>query len=111
MLLLLGKRLLGSALTAGAETRTRQANRALEELARAFTELAPGDLRFEELAGMNDGGALPATERGRYRRLVLARAAKRRELEWMPLQRRDPRLLLHQPDLNTVVPARGRRRG
>ncbi|WP_461164269.1 PEP-utilizing enzyme [Arthrobacter sp. R4-81] len=42
-------------------------------------------LRFEELAGMDDGGALPAVERERYRRLVLARAAKRRELEGIPL--------------------------
>lgn len=42
-------------------------------------------LRFEELAEMDDGGALPAVERERYRRLVLARAAKRRELEGIPL--------------------------
>jgi rifampicin phosphotransferase len=42
-------------------------------------------LRFEELAGMNDGGALPPAERERYRRLVLARSAKRRELDGIPL--------------------------
>lgn len=48
-------------------------------------------LRFEELAGMDDGGALPAVERERYRRLVLARAAKRRELEGIPLV--DPAVL------------------
>lgn len=48
-------------------------------------------LRFEELAGMDDGGALPAVERERYRRLVLARTAKRRELEGIPLV--DPAVL------------------
>ncbi|VXB15086.1 PEP/pyruvate-binding domain-containing protein [Arthrobacter sp. 8AJ] len=42
-------------------------------------------LRFEELAAMPDGGALPPDDRERYRRLVLARAAKRRELEGIPL--------------------------
>jgi len=58
---------------------------------------APGDvyhLRFEELeavAEMPDGGALPAWVRERYRPLVLARAAKRRELEGIPLL--DPALL------------------
>ncbi|WP_247047576.1 PEP/pyruvate-binding domain-containing protein [Arthrobacter rhizosphaerae] len=52
-------------------------------------------LRFEELAEMNDGGALPAVERERYRRLVLARMAKRRELEGIPLV--DPAVLfLHK---------------
>jgi pyruvate,water dikinase len=66
--------------------------RALSELGRRLYEggvLAdPADvhhLRFEELAGMDDGGALPAAEQERYRRLVLARAAKRRELEGIPL--------------------------
>ena len=34
---------------------------------------------------MQDGGALPAHDRERYRRIVLARAAKRRELEGIPL--------------------------
>lgn len=49
-------------------------------------------LRFEELASMtDDDGALPASLRQRYRPLVLARAAKRRELEGIPLL--DPALL------------------
>lgn len=38
-------------------------------------------LRFEELAAMPDGGALPPAEKERHRRRVLARAAKRSELE------------------------------
>jgi phosphohistidine swiveling domain-containing protein len=66
--------------------------RALSELGRRLCEAGVledptevNHLRFEELAGMDDGGALPAAERDRYRRLVLARAAKRRELEGIPL--------------------------
>ncbi|MBT2554414.1 PEP/pyruvate-binding domain-containing protein [Arthrobacter sp. ISL-5] len=66
--------------------------RALSDLGRRLCEAGvladPADvnhLRFEELAGMDDGGALPAAEQERYRRLVLARAAKRRELEGIPL--------------------------
>ena len=66
--------------------------RALSDLGRRLCEAGvladPADvhhLRFEELAGMDNGGALPAAERERYRRLVLARAAKRRELEGIPL--------------------------
>lgn len=66
--------------------------RALLELGRRLTEVgvlaSPTDvnhLRFEELAAMSDGGALPPAEKERYRRLVLARAAKRRELEGIPL--------------------------
>jgi phosphohistidine swiveling domain-containing protein len=66
--------------------------RALSDLGRRLCEAGvladPAEvnhLRFEELAGMDDGGALPAAERERYRRLVLARAAKRRELEGIPL--------------------------
>ncbi|MGN7199207.1 PEP/pyruvate-binding domain-containing protein [Arthrobacter sp. SAFR-044] len=66
--------------------------RALLELGRRLAVAGvladPGDvnhLRFEELAAMPDGGALPADDRERYRRLVLARAAKRRELEGIPL--------------------------
>ncbi|MET4592322.1 PEP/pyruvate-binding domain-containing protein [Arthrobacter sp. 754] len=59
-------------------------------------------LRFEELAGMDDGGALPAAKRERYRRLVLARAAKRRELEGIPLL--DPALFAHKrPAPGTLV--------
>jgi phosphohistidine swiveling domain-containing protein len=43
-------------------------------------------LRFEELEEItDDGGALPASVRQRYRPLVLARAARRRELEGIPL--------------------------
>jgi phosphohistidine swiveling domain-containing protein len=43
-------------------------------------------LRFEELEAItDDGGALPPSVRQRYRPLVQARAAKRRELEGMPL--------------------------
>lgn len=75
--------------------------RALLELGRRLFEagvLADASdvhhLRFEELAGMDDGGALPAAERERYRRLVLARAAKRRELEGIPLL--DPASLFPQ---------------
>lgn len=66
--------------------------RALLELGRRLCDAAvlaePEEvhhLRYEELAGMDDGGALPAVERERYRRRVLARAAKRRELEGIPL--------------------------
>lgn len=66
--------------------------RALSELGRRLCEAGVladvadvHHLRFEELAGMGDGGAMPAAERERYRRLVLARAAKRRELEGIPL--------------------------
>ncbi|NMR29316.1 PEP/pyruvate-binding domain-containing protein [Crystallibacter degradans] len=50
-------------------------------------------LRFDELQAMTSGGGggsgggavLPAAERERYRRVVLAREAKRRELEGIPL--------------------------
>ncbi|APX03988.1 PEP/pyruvate-binding domain-containing protein [Arthrobacter sp. QXT-31] len=43
-------------------------------------------LRFEELEAItDDGGALPASVRQHYRPLVLARAARRRELEGVPL--------------------------
>ncbi|MFP3460861.1 PEP/pyruvate-binding domain-containing protein [Arthrobacter globiformis] len=43
-------------------------------------------LRFEELEAItDDGGALPASVKQRYRPLVQARAAKRRELEGIPL--------------------------
>lgn len=43
-------------------------------------------LRFEELEAItDDDGALPASVRQRYRPLVQARAAKRRELEGVPL--------------------------
>jgi pyruvate,water dikinase len=43
-------------------------------------------LRFEELEAItDDGGALPPSVRQRYRPLVQSRAAKRRELEGMPL--------------------------
>jgi pyruvate,water dikinase len=43
-------------------------------------------LRFDELEKItDDGGALPASVRRRYRPLVLARAARRRELEGIPL--------------------------
>jgi phosphohistidine swiveling domain-containing protein len=66
--------------------------RALLELGRRLCEAGvlaePAEvhhLRFEELAGIDDGVTLPAAERERYRRLVLARAAKRRELEGIPL--------------------------
>ncbi|MDT0167776.1 PEP/pyruvate-binding domain-containing protein [Pseudarthrobacter sp. BRE9] len=66
--------------------------RSLLDLGRRLTETGvlaePGEvhnLRFEELSAMHDGGALPAADQERYRRLVLARAAKRRELEGIPL--------------------------
>ncbi|MEZ2390436.1 PEP/pyruvate-binding domain-containing protein [bacterium RCC_150] len=44
-------------------------------------------LRFEELEAItdDDDGALPASTRDRFRPLVLARAAKRRELDGIPL--------------------------
>ncbi len=50
-------------------------------------------LRFEELESItdNDDGALPASVRDRFRPLVLARAAKRRGLDGIPLL--DPALL------------------
>ncbi|MEV8148693.1 PEP/pyruvate-binding domain-containing protein [Arthrobacter sp. NPDC080073] len=83
------------------------ATKAIPPIRRAYRELgrrlvlagvvdAPDDiyhLRFEELESItdNDDGALPATLRDRYRPLVLARAAKRRELEGIPLL--DPVLL------------------
>ncbi|WP_199775277.1 PEP/pyruvate-binding domain-containing protein [Arthrobacter sp. PGP41] len=83
--------------------------RALSELGRRLSDggvLADAaevqHLRFEELAGMDDGGALPVAERERYRRLVLARAAKRRELEGIPLL--DPALFAHKrPAPGTLV--------
>lgn len=84
--------------------------RALAELGRRLCEAGvladPADvhhLRFEELAGMDDGGVLPATERERYRGLVLARAAKRRELEGIPLL--DPAALFahRRPAPGTLV--------
>ncbi|AUI51129.1 PEP/pyruvate-binding domain-containing protein [Arthrobacter crystallopoietes] len=87
--------------------------RALLELGRRLTAAGVLDspdqvhhLRFDELQTMiihggsgsgsgsgggadsdedDDGGALPAADRGRYRRVVLAREAKRRELEGIPL--------------------------
>ncbi|WP_211880648.1 PEP/pyruvate-binding domain-containing protein [Pseudarthrobacter albicanus] len=72
--------------------------RALLELGRRLCEAGvltePAEvnhLRFEELAAMDDGGALPPAERDRYRRLVLDRAAKRRELAGFPLL--DPAVL------------------
>ena len=81
--------------------------RALAELGRRLCEAGvladPADvhhLRFEELAGMDDGGALPAAERERYRRLVVARAAKRRELDGIPLL-----------DTASLFPTRRRRPG
>jgi rifampicin phosphotransferase len=72
--------------------------RAFSELARRLCEAGvlkdPAEihhLRFEELAGMDDGAALPAAEREHYRHVVSARAAKRRELEGIPLL--DPAVL------------------
>lgn len=66
--------------------------RALLDLGRRLYEAGvladPADvnhLRFDELSAMADGGNLPAAEHEHYRRLVLARAAKRRELEGIPL--------------------------
>lgn len=84
------------------------ATKAIPPIRRAYRELgrrlvlggvidAPDDiyhLRFEELESItdaDDGGALPASLRDRYRPLVLARATKRRELEGIPLL--DPVLL------------------
>ncbi len=66
-------------------------------LAEAGVLDAPEDvyhLRFgelEEITETPDGGALPAWVRERYRPLVLARSAKRRELEGIPLL--DPAVL------------------
>ena len=57
-------------------------------LARAGVLARPEDvyhLRFEELDAMVDGDALSAAEKERYRRIVQARAAKRKELEGIPL--------------------------
>lgn len=72
--------------------------RALLELGRRLCEAGvltePAEvnhLRFEELAAMVDGAALPAGDREHVRRLVLARAAKRRELDAFPLL--DPAVL------------------
>jgi pyruvate,water dikinase len=48
-------------------------------------------LRYEELSAIADAGTLAASERDRYRRLVLDRAAKRRELDGIPLL--DPAVL------------------
>ena len=66
--------------------------RSLLDLGRRLTQAGvlgePGEvyhLRFEELRAMDDGDALPAADRERYRRTVQARAAKRKELEGMPL--------------------------
>lgn len=67
--------------------------RAYRDLGRRLVEAGVVDniqdvyhLRFEELASItDDDGALPASGRRRYRSLVLARAAKRRELEGIPL--------------------------
>jgi rifampicin phosphotransferase len=84
------------------------ATKAIPPIRRAYRELGrrlvlagvidgPDDiyhLRFEELESItdaDDGGALPASLRERFRPLVLARAAKRRELEGIPLL--DPALL------------------
>ncbi|MCZ9882757.1 PEP/pyruvate-binding domain-containing protein [Arthrobacter sp. B2a2-09] len=74
--------------------------RAYRELGRRLVQAGVIDepdeihhLRFEELESITDAddGALPASLRGRFRPLVLARAAKRRELEGIPLL--DPALL------------------
>jgi len=78
---------------------------------------APEDvyhLRFGELEGvteMPDGGALPAWVRERYRPLVLARAAKRRELEGIPLL--DPAVLFAEvrPAEGALLSATGASRG
>lgn len=84
------------------------ATKAIPPIRRAYRELGrrlvlagvidePDDiyhLRFEELESVtdaDDGGALPPSLRDRYRPLVLARAAKRRELDGIPLL--DPALL------------------
>ncbi|MEW1821553.1 PEP/pyruvate-binding domain-containing protein [Arthrobacter sp. NPDC080031] len=83
------------------------ATKAIPPIRRAYRELGrrlvlagvidePDDiyhLRFEELESItdDDDGALPASLRDRYRPLVLARAAKRKELEGIPLL--DPVLL------------------
>lgn len=84
------------------------ATKAIPPIRRAYRELGrrlvlagvidePDDiyhLRFEELESISDtddGGSLPAFLRDRFRPLVLARAAKRRELEGIPML--DPALL------------------
>ena len=68
--------------------------RAYRDLGRRLVEAGVVDtaqdvyhLRFEELASIrdDDGGTLPPSVRERYRPLVLARAAKRRELDGIPL--------------------------
>ncbi|QHK19779.1 phosphoenolpyruvate synthase [Pseudarthrobacter psychrotolerans] len=68
--------------------------RAYRELGRRLTAAGVIDdahdvyhLRFEELASITDtdDGVLPASVREHFRPLVLARAAKRRELEGIPL--------------------------
>jgi phosphohistidine swiveling domain-containing protein/putative Ca2+/H+ antiporter (TMEM165/GDT1 family) len=72
-------------------------------------------LRFEELTAMADGGALAGDDRERYRRLVLERAAKRRELEGIPLL--DPASLFGRlrvdPDalLSGIAASRGQATG
>ncbi|MBT2531007.1 hypothetical protein J7E83_02490 [Arthrobacter sp. ISL-48] len=66
--------------------------RALLDLGRRLCEagvlanpMEVNHLRLEELSSMLDGGSLPPAEREQYRSLVLARAAKRKELEGIPL--------------------------
>ncbi|EMY33364.1 phosphoenolpyruvate synthase, partial [Arthrobacter crystallopoietes BAB-32] len=71
-------------------------------------------LRFEELAdltGQYDGGALPAAVVERYRALVRARAAKRRELQAVPLL--DPAVLFahHRTAPGALVSGTGASRG
>jgi len=96
--------------------------RSLLDLGRRLTQAGvlagPADvyhLRFEELDGIEDGDALPPADRERYRRTVGARAAKRRELEGIPLL--EPSTLFPRPKgtkgaLVTGTPAsRGQAKG
>lgn len=96
--------------------------RSLLDLGRRLTQAGvlagPADvyhLRFEELDGIEDGDALSPADRERYRRTVGARAAKRRELEGIPLL--EPSTLFPRPKgtkgaLVTGTPAsRGQAKG
>lgn len=68
-------------------------------------------LRLEELSAMDDGGALPAEDRDRHRKTVLARADKRRELDRFPLLDLNALFADRKPDSGALLTGRAASRG
>ncbi|WP_427131908.1 PEP/pyruvate-binding domain-containing protein [Pseudarthrobacter sp. S9] len=68
-------------------------------------------LRLEELSAINDGSALPAEDKDRLRKTVLARAAKRRELDRFPLLDLNALFADRKPDSGALLTGTGASRG